>query len=204
MVRRLQLAQLAAASLLGIAAHGQAQTADACLVQRVEGAVVVSAGTAPPRPALVGMTVVANETVRTPAQARISLACPNGLKIVVGPDSEVALEGVLAGTARNFGLRLLEGIIGLVFKGSSGDGVQVRTPSAVAAVRSTEWAMRVQRGASEVFTREGTVSVTARDTSVQLGTGDGVDVTDAGELRPVVRWRPPRIAQFVERLGADW
>ena len=193
-----------AASLLAFVLPTQAQPSGACSVQRVDGAALVSGGTAPPRPAQVGMVLAATDTVRTPVQARVTLACPNGLRVVIGPDSELALEGVLAGTDRSLGLRLLEGITGFVFRGSSGDGVQVRTPSAVAAVRSTEWAMQVRNGATEVFTREGAVSVTGNGVSVRLGPGDGVDVTASGELRPVVQWRPPRIAQFVERLGADW
>ena len=204
MPRGPRLSRFAAACLLAIVVPSQAQPSGACSVQRVEGTALVSGGTAPPRPAQAGMSLAANDTVRTPSQARVTLACPNGLRIVIGPDSEIALEGVLPGADRNFGLRLLEGITGFVFRGSGGDGIQVRTPSAVAAVRSTEWAMQVRTGTTEVFTREGTVSVTANGVSVALSAGDGVDVTGTGELRPVVRWRPPRIAQFVERLGADW
>lgn len=204
MLRGPHLCRLVAASLIAFVVPSLAQPSGACSIQRVDGAAMVSGGTAPPRPAQTGMALAANDTVRTPAQARVTLACPNGLRVVIGPDSELALEGVLAGAERSFGLRLLEGITGFVFRGSSGEGVQVRTPSAVAAVRSTEWAIQVRGGATEVFTREGTVSVAGNGTSVRLGPGDGVDVTATGELRPVVQWRPPRIAQFVERLGADW
>lgn len=100
-------------------------------------------------------------------------------------------------------MSLLDGIVGFIFKGSGG-GVQVRTPSAVASVRSTEWAMRWNNGVSEVFTREGTVAVSANGGSVGLGPGDGVDVSGSGEFKPVVQWKPPRIARFGELLGADW
>ena len=193
---------LALATLLFVVASAHAQSSGTCLVQRVEGAAVVSAGGAPRRPAELGLALGPNDTLRTPSASRVTLACSDNLMVVVGPDSEITVEGLLAGNVRPFGLRLLDGIAGFLFKGNS--GVQVRTPSAVAAVRSTEWAMRVHNGVSEVFTRAGTVSVAADGGSARLGPGDGVDVSNTGELKPVVQWRPPRIARFAELLGPDW
>jgi len=193
---------LAVATLLSVVASAHAQSSGTCLVQRVEGAAVVSAGGAPQRPVEPGLALGPNDTLRTPSASRVTLACSDNLMVVVGPDSEITVEGLLAGNVRPFGLRLLDGIAGFLFKGSS--GVQVRTPSAVAAVRSTEWAMRVHNGVSEVFTRAGTVSVAADGGSARLGAGDGVDVSNTGELKPVVQWRPPRIARFAELLGPDW
>ena len=164
---------------------------------------MLSAGGSAPRAAQTGQALVAADTVRTQSQSRITMACANNLKVVLGPDSVITVEGLLAAETQTFGLRLLDGIVGFIFKGSGG-GVQVRTPSAVAAVRSTEWAMRWSNGVSEVFTREGAVAVSADGGSVRLGPGDGVDVSDSGEFKPVVQWRPPRIARFGELLGADW
>jgi hypothetical protein len=190
------------ATLFVVGSPAHAQPSGTCTVQRVEGAAVVSAGGAARRPVEPGLTLAPNDTLRTPSASRVTLDCPDKLKVVVGPDSEVTVEGLLAGDVRPFGLRLLDGIAGFIFNGSS--GVQVRTPSAVAAVRSTEWAMRVNDGVSEVFTRTGTVTVTADGGSARLGPGDGIDVSDTGALKPVVQWRPPRIARFVELLGPDW
>ena len=190
------------ATVFVVAAPAHAQPSATCTVQRVEGAAVVSAGGAARRPVEPGLTLAPNDTLRTPSASRVTLDCPDKLKVVVGPDSEVTVEGLLAGDVRPFGLRLLDGIAGFIFNGTS--GVQVRTPSAVAAVRSTEWAMRVHEGVSEVFTRTGSVSVTADGGSARLGPGDGIDVSDTGALKPVVQWRPPRIARFVELLGPDW
>ena len=190
------------AALLTIVEPASAQPAGACLIQRIEGTVTVSAGGAAPLTAQMGQTLAASDTVRTLPASRVSLGCAGGLKVVVGPDSAVTVEGVLAAGSQPFGLRLLEGIAGFVFKGRG--GVQVRTPSAVAAVRSTEWAMRWANGVSEVFTREGTVTVSANGGTANLGPGDGVDVLDTGAFSPVVQWRPPRIARFGELLGTDW
>lgn len=189
-------------ALLFVVASAHAQSSGTCTVQRVEGAAVVSAGGAARRPVEPGLTLAPNDTLRTSSASRVTLDCPDKLKVVMGPDSEITVEGLLSGDVRPFGLRLLDGIAGFLFNGSS--GVQVRMPSAVAAVRSTEWAMRVHDGASEVFTRTGTVSVTADGGSARLGPGDGIDVSNTGALKPVVEWRPPRIARFVELLGPDW
>lgn len=202
--RRVLGLSLAGICALSVAVSAQAQSSGPCLIQRVEGSPVVSTTGAGPRPAEVGLALAANDTLRTPSRSRVTMACPNELKVVIGPDAEITVEGLLAGDARPFALRLLDGIAGFVFKGRGGDGVQVRTPSAVAAVRSTEWAVRVQAGATAVFTREGTVVVTASGWSAPLGPGAGIDVAATGELRPVVRWGPPRIALLGELLGPDW
>lgn len=193
---------IAAAALSMLVAPASAQPSDACQIQRIEGTVMVSVGGAVPLAAQPGQTLASRDTVRTLPASRVSLGCAGGLKVVVGPDSAITVEGVLATGSQPFGLRLLEGIAGFLFKGSG--GVQVRTPSAVAAVRSTEWAMRWANGVSEVFTREGTVTVSADGGTATLGPGDGVDVSDTGVLKPVVQWRPPRIARFGELLGPDW
>lgn len=183
-------------------AQAQVQAPGTCVVERVEGAAVVSAAVLAQRAAVPGLALGANDTLRTPSASRVTLLCPDNLKVIVGPDSVVTVEGLLAGDARTFGLKILDGIAGFLFKGSG--GVQVRAPSAVAAVRSTEWAMRVNDGVSEVFTRSGTVTVTADGGSARLGPGDGIDVSNRGELKPVVQWRPPRVARFGELLGPGW
>lgn len=203
---------LAAATLVmafgGAQAQAQAPTSaptqapGTCVVERVEGAAVVSATFLERREVKPGLAIGANDTLRTPSASRVTLMCPDKLKVIIGPDSVVTVEGLLAGDGRTFGVKLLEGIAGFLFKGTG--GVAVRAPSAVAAVRSTEWAMRVNDGVSEVFTRNGTVTVTADGGSAKLGPGDGIDVSKQGELRPVVQWRPPRVARFGELLGPGW
>jgi hypothetical protein len=193
---------LAAATLLMAVCCAQAQAPGTCVVERVEGAAVVSAAVLARHDVKPGMALGANDTLRTPSASRVTLLCPDNLKVIVGPDSVVTVEGLLAGDTRTFGLKILDGIAGFLFKGTA--GVQVRAPSAVAAVRSTEWAMRVSDGVSEVFTRTGTVTVTADGGSAKLGPGDGIDVSNRGELKPVVQWRPPRVARFGELLGPGW
>ncbi|MDP5217271.1 FecR domain-containing protein [Ruegeria sp. 2205SS24-7] len=171
---------------------------------RVEGQAVVSARGVDAQPAVIGLGLGLNAKLRTEAEARVTMACSGGLEIVVGPESEIDVLGLLEGDTRPFGLRLIDGIAGFLFSSEDGNGVQVRTPSAVAAVRSTEWAMQVESDASAIFTREGTVFVAVDDADAQLGPGEGVDVSPSGEMGSVARWGQARIEEFDVLLGAEW
>jgi hypothetical protein len=196
---------LVAAVALCLATPLDAQSgSDHCIITRVDGVAVVSARGAGRHSAEPGLGLGRNATLRTRRGARVTMTCADGLKVVIGPDSRITVAGVLDGATRPFGLRVLDGIAGFLFDRGDGDGVQVRTPSAVAAVLSTEWAMRVQDGASAVFARDGSVFVVADGGTVRLGAGDGVDVTRTGSVGPVVRWGQARIDLFDGLLGPDW
>ncbi len=195
---------LAAIVLTGLGAPAAAQTPGTCTVTRVTGQAEVSARGAGTRPAALGLGLGRNATLRTQADGRVTLSCADGLTVVVGPASEIDLQGILDGGSQPFGLRLMRGIAGFLTSGTAENGVQVRTPSAVAAVRSTQWAMQVEDRASAVFTRSGTVFVLAEGGEARLGPGDGVDVTPSGDVGPVTRWGQARIDRFDALLGPDW
>jgi len=194
---------LAAMLLVGSFAQLAAQGAGPCVIRSVEGRAFVSAPGAGRHLAEVGLGMGANATLRTEADARVTLLCPDDLRVVVGPDTEIAVARLVPGGPQPVALRLMRGIAGFLFDGG-GDGVQVRTPSAVAAVRSTQWAMRVEKEDSAVFAREGAVFVRGDGATVRLDPGDGVDVSARGEVGPVVRWGQARIDLFARLLGPDW
>jgi ferric-dicitrate binding protein FerR (iron transport regulator) len=116
---------------------------------------------------------------------------------------ESTVARLVSGATQPVALRLLEGIAGFLYDGD-GDGVQVHTPSAVAAVRSTQWAMRIEDDASAVFAREGVVFVRGDEATVHLAPGDGVDVSANGDVGSVVRWGKARIDLFARLLGPGW
>lgn len=192
------------AALSSGALQVHAQTSGACVIARIDGAATVSARGAGNHPAATGLGIGRNATISTAANTRLTLTCPDGLEVVLGPDSTLTVSGLLDGVERPFGLRLMDGIAGFLFGKTGGDGVQIRTPSAVAAVRSTEWAMRVQDRATAVFARDGTVFVAASDQIVMLKPGDGIDVTSAGVPGPIKQWGQGRIDLFSGLLGPDW
>ena len=194
---------LAAALMAALSAAVAAQGVGACVVQSVDGRATVFAPGAGRHDAVVGLLIGANATLRTRAETRVTLLCPDNLRVVVGPATEISVARLVSGGPRPVALRLMRGIAGFLFDGE-GDGVQVSTPSAVAAVRSTEWALRVQGGATAAFAREGAVFVVGDTGTVRLGAGDGVDVTPGGEVGAVVQWGQARIDLFAQLLGADW
>lgn len=187
--------------------HAFAQTPPpgVCVILSVEGVAVVSAPGHGRRAAEVGLGLGRNATLRTDPAGRVTLQCDGTLRVLVGPATELTVLRLLEGVPQTFGMRLRRGIAGFLFNGGDdGGGVQVRTPSAVAAVRSTQWAMQVTDGASAVFAREGTVFVFGDTGTARLAPGDGVDVSPEGEVRPIVPWGQGRIDLFAALLGPDW
>jgi ferric-dicitrate binding protein FerR (iron transport regulator) len=89
-----------------------------------------------------------------------------------------------------------------VLKRSRGNRFQVVTPQAIAGVRGTKWAVDVAEKKTSVFVVNGRVAVGRRtgNHSVTLGSGEGVDVEEAGPLT-VKRWPPARVAALLARLG---
>ena len=176
-----------------------------CVILSVEGEAVVSAPGAGRRAAELGLGLGRNSTLRTEPEGRVTLQCDGDLRVLVGPASELTVLRLLEEVPQTFGMRLKRGIAGFLFNGGDdGGGVQVRTPSAVAAVRSTQWSMQVTDGASAVFARDGTVFIFGETGTVQLSPGDGVDVSAEGEVGPVVQWGQRRIDLLAELLGPDW
>lgn len=85
---------------------------------------------------------------------------------------------------------------------SGGNGFQVITPQAIAAVRGTKWAVDAAEARTAVFVVNGRVAVGTRAGSqnVTLGSGEGVDV-EAGAPLTVKRWAPARVSALMARLG---
>ena len=191
--------------LVGLSGQVSAQAPGKCAITHVEGEAVVSARGVGRRSAVVGLGLGTNATLRTGTNTRVVMRCSGDLRVVVGPESAITVSGVLEGGRTPLGLRLLNGISGFLLDSNGRNDVQVRTPSAVAAVRSTEWAIQVKDRASAVFARDGRVFVFGQDgNNVQLGPDEGVDVTRSGEVGPVVRWGQARIDNFEALLGPSW
>ncbi len=189
---------------IGFVSPVGAQMPETCVVASVEGQANVSTGNTDSQSAVVDLELGVSSKLKTGPEARVTMTCDGGLEVVVGPETEIDVLGLIDGDTRPFGLRLIDGVAGFLFSSEDGNSVQIQTPSAVAAVRSTEWAMKVENGASAVFTREGTVSVTVDGAGAELGPGEGIDVSSSGEIGPVVNWGPARIEQLSTLLGPEW
>lgn len=130
-----------------------------------------------------------------------TLHCGAGITIIAEQGARFTLRG---GRKGRVGAVELDGkalLIEVPAK-SGGNGFQVITPQAIAAVRGTKWAVDVAGDKTSVFVVNGRVGVGRRTGShvVALGPGEGVDVEPGAPLT-VKRWAPARVSALLARLG---
>lgn len=133
---------------------------------------------------------------------QIVLRCGRGLTIEV---EETARYSVVDqdGDGTPEGMRLNRGAALVDADPAAAPRFQILTPTAIASVRGTEWAVDAAAATTSVFVVSGAVNVVARDTNagVVLRQGEGTDVpAGATELR-AVRWGQGRIDALFARFG---
>lgn len=196
-VRTIGLAMLLALPAL-------AAEARECAVDAVEGAdarVWADGAWSPLSP---GQPLAAEAKVATGRATRVRIVCDDGIVVTVAPASEVNLES-LTSPGDSVIMQLVHGIVGL-FAPERMRRFEVRTPLAIASVRSTEWLVEHDPAeGSAVFVRAGRVAVGARTGGrFGLGPGEGITITPDGVPGEVKTWGQPRIARSTEALGFDW
>lgn len=206
MRRSLFIWSAAVAMVLWQAAPLAAQDdAEFCQIVNVVGTVSTLRRDETVVPAANGQVLARDDVVQTGADTRITLRCRPALEINVGPETTLRLDRLVdAAPGGGWGVQLLDGIAGFFLGDGGRSDFQVSTPSAVAAVRSTEWAMQVEDRATATFVRDGRVTVAAVDGAVTLSPGDGVDVTADSAIGVIKQWGDGRIAMFDALLGPDW
>jgi hypothetical protein len=77
----------------------------------------------------------------------------------------------------------------------------LRTPSAVGAVRGTEFGAVLKTGSTGIFVKQGKVSVMNQDAAIQgevtLADGDGTDVAEGQPPAAPKKWGPARVAELL-------
>ncbi|MEM8836933.1 MAG: FecR family protein [Pseudomonadota bacterium] len=158
--------------------------------------------------AAAGDVLNVNARLRTGPNGRIYIVCSDKVTVTLGADTEIGFEKLVAVTQTESAVaRLARGIAGFIVPLLGEARFEVRTPEAVASVRSTEWTVDASDAGTSVFVREGSVSVTAAAGGAEpvlLSEGDGVDVTAATGTGPVRQWSANRIEAMNGRLGFDW
>ncbi|WP_374367690.1 FecR domain-containing protein [Dongia sp.] len=156
-------------------------------VSRSVGAVSVIRGGAVQAGAI-DAPVSESDQIRTGPDGRAEITFSDGSVLTVGPDSEVALSAFAPDPqASNAVIDLLSGIVRVtVNKATEWGRFDVRTSTAVASVRGTDYLVEETGAASAVFVAEGRVAVSSRAGAgtVVIRAGQGVDVT--GDLAPLV------------------
>lgn len=128
------------------------------------------------------------DRIRTGADSRAEITFTDNSILTVGPVSEVAIAGFAPAEAEsNAVLDLLAGIARVTVNAATNwNRFEVRTATAVASVRGTDYLVELNEKGSAVFVSEGRVAVSSRAGAgtVILREGQGVDVT--AELKPLV------------------
>jgi hypothetical protein len=144
------------------------------------------------------------DLLQTGASARVEIACSDGTRVTVGPDTEIglgSLVGEQAGDA-SIGMSLHRGIARFLAPVRTWGSFDVFGPVAVASVRSTEWIMETPERGTNVFVREGVVEVQSkRGQAVQLSPTYGVDVAPDGTMGEPKRWGAQRVTNVLTKLG---
>jgi hypothetical protein len=152
----------------------------------------------------VGSDLAASDVLRTGASGRVDVACSDGTRVTIGPDTEINLGSLVGEQDENgsVGMSLHRGIARFLAPVRTWGTFNVFGPVAVASVRSTEWIMETPKHDTNVFVRSGVVEVQSkRGSAVRLSPTYGVDVAADGTMAEPKKWGAKRVADVLARLG---
>ena len=190
MTTRARAAGLALAGclgMMGMAGRAHAQQADVALVYRLlqDGQMVVSPASGSPHPAAIGERLRNRDVVATSPTTRAALRfTADGSILRLNPSSRVRLT---SGDERGVVVRTLQLEFGELWTRvarHAGTTLRVQTPAGVAAVKGTEFVVRVDsNGVTTVLTLEGVVEFFNPSGRVDITAGNKVTVDSASAPR---------------------
>lgn len=190
-MRRTMLAAAAAVGLLGMLPSGaQGQQADVALVYRLlqDGQMVIMPASGPRRRAQLGDRLRHQDTVRTSENTRAALRfVDDGSILRINPNSQVRLTTGNPGGALVRTLELEFGEVWARVNRRDGAEFRIQTPAGVAAVKGTEFVVRVDSAGATVITLEGVVEFfnAAGRTDVTAGRrASAASASDAPQAAP--------------------
>jgi hypothetical protein len=165
-----------------------------------------------------GQKLEAGSEIHTGADGRVRVRFIDGSTVVVADRSRFKIErfDTSSDKARDASLLLERGLIGQQVSRQEGGKWEVRTPTAVTAVRGTEFfvevgtdlatAVSLQSGEVEVEAIESAAGGTTRQLRPPSKTSlsrprDGTDCTPARGCTPAATWSPARIQAVLDRLS---
>lgn len=145
------------------------------------------------------------DSIRTEPAARIKLRFLDGTIVALGSETRmVVTEYLPERTPASRLLDLIQGILRATVSATrEGAGFDVRTRTAVASARSTDWVIESKAETSAVFVVEGRVvvkSIGAPD-EVTLGPGEGTDVAAGSPPKEPAEWGRARVDEFLTRTS---
>ena len=198
---------LLAALLLLAAGGAQAQALRGCVVSGVEGPDAQLFDGSVWRPLGEGVPALGPAAaIRTGRATRVEVSCDDDVTLTLAPGTEVSLAGLAgpAGFGSSVALRLLRGLIGAVIPTGGFYRFEITTPSLIASVRGTSWAVSYGPEGAALFVRDGAVGAVTRDAATTLVAGQGIDVSPDGVAGPVATWSAARAAALRDALGFGW
>lgn len=193
-------------SLLSSAALAQ----QACEVMAVSGEARRDAG----KPLAVGERLDVGTTLRTGPAGRVRLRCADGSVLVLADRSQLRIEAFStpAGASRAAEFLLEAGLVGQRVAPAASGSWRVRTPTAVTAVRGTEFSVEVADGrATDVHVKAGEVDVEPAGPQaassplrapVRLNPALNGTRCEAGQCAAPVAWAAARVQRVEQRLGS--
>ncbi|HJR22175.1 MAG TPA: FecR family protein [Dongiaceae bacterium] len=154
--------------------------------------------------AQVGADLATSDVLHTGSSGRIDVACSDGTRVTLGPDTAINLGSLVGEQDDNasIGMSLHRGIARFLAPVRTWGTFNVFGPVAVASVRSTEWIMETPKLGTNVFVLDGVVAVQSkRGGNVQLSPTFGIDVAPDGSMGEAKKWGAKRVADVLTRLG---
>jgi ferric-dicitrate binding protein FerR (iron transport regulator) len=138
-------------------------------------------------------SVFLGDTLRTGENSRLGVLLAERTRLRLGAETTVTVDRFIAEAGGELslgsGTLLLEAPSETLPK-----GLTVQSPFALIAVRGTSFFAGPIEGVFGVFVESGSVEVTAGGTTVQLATGEGTDIAQAGAAPgPVKKWGKAKI-----------
>lgn len=162
----------------------------------------------------VGDKLDVGTTLRTGAAGRVRLKFPDGSVLVLADRSQLRIEAFKApnGQSRTAEFLLETGLIGQRVTPSAGGNWKVRTPTAVTAVRGTEFSVEVgSDNATAVHVKTGEVDVEPAGPQtrgikprypVRLEKKLNGTHCDASQCAAAMSWTADKVARLEQRLGS--
>ncbi len=197
------LAAAAGALAQDDAARDDARPLDpVAIVEALEGQVFLLRG-GRQVPLEVRRAVADSDEILTFPDARVRLRFADGTLVTIGPNSRCLVAFHRRDAEREGDiLRLIEGILRIFTAEAASEAIKVRTRSAIASPRGTEWIVERTPGSTAVFVVDGAVAV--RGTAggaVLLEPGFGTDVPDGAPPGEPKRWGQARVDDALARTS---
>jgi hypothetical protein len=206
-MRRTMLAAVAALGLLGmLPGHARAQQAEVALVYRLlqDGQMVVIPASGPQRRAQLGDRLRHRDAVATSPNTRAALRfVDDGSILRINPNSQVRLT---TGDERGALVRTLELEFGEVWarvNRREGAEFRIQTPAGVAAVKGTEFVVRVDSAGTTVITLEGVVEFFNEAGRTDVAAGRRASAASASDAPQAAPASPEELRRADEVGGGD-